>query len=606
MPHAPVSASAGAGAPLRGLSDGRLLVNADPAMRAAGISVAQRTGAGIARFPIGWSTVVRNEGFSRPDESAVPLSDPANPTYRWDRIDASLRDLSAAGLTPLAYLMAAPPWAQSAPRYVYATPGTWAPRPNDLAAFASAVARRYDGTYPDPERPGQALPRIRDFQTWNEPNLARYLSPQWVAVRSRPQLFSARWYRRMHGAAYAAIHARQPDAVVGLAGLAPTGADVDGAGRVGPLRFLRSLLCVGVESPQTCGPPLPFDAIALHPLSVADPDRPARSPDDIALADLEPKLGQLLADARAQGRLRSGPAPALWITELNWTTAGHHAIAGADQAAVTGRAMLRLHQAGATLVDWQFATDPPADRTAGEERLAGLTANLEGDPRQLPGDEKPFAAAFRFPVAAIALGQSGTYVWSQLPAGSPTTARAVVEQLRGTRWTTAARLPVRGGIAAARLAIRPGALVRVRIGDDRSLPVRSQLRLRLGRVASSTGASVATRAILGTEEPLGIDPRPADADGPGLMPELPPLLAGGTPPTISGRPIPPVPSATRPARRLAFRGTTGDDVIVGSTGADRISGSGGRDLLIGLGGDDRFDVPRGSATIVRGRRIEHR
>jgi hypothetical protein len=609
--HAAAPSGSGAGGPAasallqRGLSDGRLLANADPEQRAAGIAVARSVGARVARIPIGWSTVVSHESFTRPDESARPLSDPANATYRWARIDASVRDLSAAGLRPLAYLMAAPPWAQSAPRYAYATPGTWAPRPADLAAFASAVARRYDGTYPDPLNPGRALPRIAEFQTWNEPNLARYLGPQWLAVDGRPQLFSVRWYRRMHAAAYAAIHARQPDATVGLAGLAPTGAEVDGTGRVGPLRFLRSLLCLG-DRRDACGAPLPFDALALHPLSVGDPDRPARDPDDLALADLAPKVQTLLADARAAGRLRPGPDPALWITELNWTSAPGTGIRAADQAAVVGRAMLRLQLAGATLVNWQFATDPPTDRTGGEDRPAGLTTILPGDARRLPGAPKPFLAGFAMPAAAIPLGRRATFVWALAPAGSAARS-ALVEVRRGGAWLPAGRLPLRPDASArGELPIPAGALLRVRIGDRTSGPLRALLRLRLRRPEPAeptvpTGER-AVRASSGAAE----DPREPDGDGPGPVPAFPPLTPGGTPPTPGGRPIPPVAAPVRPARRLQLRGTPGDDLLIGSSRADHLIGGGGNDLIIGMGGADRITAGPGRATIVRGRLVQRR
>lgn len=588
----------------RGLSDGRLLANADPDLRAAGILVARRAGARVARIPIGWSTVVSHESFTRPDESARPLSDPANATYRWARIDASVRDLAAAGLRPLAYLMAAPPWAQSSPRYAHATPGTWAPRPSDLAAFASAVARRYDGTYPDPLAPGRTLPRIAEFQTWNEPNLARYLGPQWLAVDGRPQLFSARWYRRMHAAAYAAIHARQPDAVVGLAGLAPTGAEVDGTGRVSPLRFLRALLCVG-DQRDRCGAPLPFDALALHPLSVGDPDRPARNPDDIALADLAPKVQTLLSEARAAGRLRGGPHPQLWITELNWTSAPGTGIRRDDQPAVVGRALLRLQLAGARFVNWQFATDPPRDRTGGEDRPAGLTANLPGDSRRLPGDEKPFIDGFTFPTAAIALGRRASFVWALAPDGSAATV-AFVDVRRGNDWVQEGRLPLRpDGTARGVLEITPGSLIRVRIGDLASEPVASTLRLRLRRPIADSDAGLQSERLARSLPAGGQDPRPVDADGPGPVSTYPPLTPGGTPPSISGRPIPPVAAPPRPARRLQLLGTSGADVLIGSSRADRLIGGGGADLIIGMGGADRITTgPGGPSTIVRGRLVQ--
>ena len=609
------AAGATPAAAVRGLSDGRVLASSDPATRAAGIRLAVELGARVARFPIAWNTVAA-QGLRAPSEALLPLSDPAHPSYDWRRIDATMRDLSAAGLQPLAYFATAPAWAQSAPRYLFASIGTWAPHPGALAAFASAVARRYDGTYPDPKRPGQALPRLQHFQTWNEPNLSRYLEPQWIGTNlGRAELFSPRWYRRMHAAAYAAIHARQTDAVVGLAGLAPTGEHASGTARVEPLRFLRALLCTGAAS-QSCGSPLPFDAIAMHPLSTGNPDDPAQGADNLSVADLEPKLAAVLSEARRAGRLSTSAARApLWITELNWTSADDGGVPAAKQVAVIGRAMLRLRQAGATVVAWQFATDPPPERTLGPRRPAGLTVPVPGDGRRLPGQPKQFLTGFRFPVAAIALSPTSAYVWAQPPATiTGPRGRRVLQvdrwQSRGAQsgrrrarpgWVAAGRI-VLGPTAtsgAALVAVPRGARVRVRAGTERSASVRSVLDLGRVRADARRTAAEATRAQIRTT-PAAPDPRPADPDGPGSFPPDPPLVPGGAPPAPNGRPI--VPRALPPRRapsHFVFTGSEGHDVLLGTTGDDRLLGLGGRDLLIGFGGDDRFAAQPGRDRVIR-------
>ena len=66
------------------------------------------------------------------------------------------------------------------------------------------MTRRYDGCFPDPQRPGGALPAVRLFQAWNEPNLAHYLEPQWVAEGGRWRPFSPLLYRQLLDAVYAA------------------------------------------------------------------------------------------------------------------------------------------------------------------------------------------------------------------------------------------------------------------------------------------------------------------------------------------------------------------------------------------------------------------
>lgn len=589
--------------PARGVSDGRLFGSDDPAVRAAGIRVAKAAGATYARLPIAWTLVARNETFVRPEESRLPLSDPAHPVYDWRRIDAALRDLRSAGLTPMVYFLAAPPWAMSAPRYVYAAPGTWAPRPADLAALASAVARRYDGTYPDPLHAEAPLPRVAHFQSWNEPNLARYLQPQWIGMRGRPSLFSARWYRRMHLAVYEAIHARQPDAMVGLAGLAPTGDADDGSARVSPLRFLRALLCLDGRA-QRCGAPLPFDAIAIHPLSTGDPDRPAAHPDDLAVADLGPKVADLLTRARRAGSLTTADPP-LWITELNWVSGEAGGVGAAQQAAVVGRAMMRLEQAGAAIVNWQFATDPPTSRTAGVERPAGLTVPIPSDVRRVPGAPKRFLGGFTRPAAAIAVGRDHAFVWALAEAGRPVpSTRASVQRRVGARWRTVASVPVSSaGVAQGLVRIPRGATLRLLIAGAPSPAVR--VALRLGRLRPAAPRDPAAERNLVEVRELD-DLRAAEADGPGAFLPLRPIVPGGTPPSLEFGPVLPVPAPARPARRLRILGSAGSNVLIGTSTADRLIGMGGDDLLIGLGGDDRFDAGTGRDVIVRGRMVERR
>ena len=99
----------------------------------------------------------------------------------------------------------APAFAEAPHRWPYAYPGSWAPSPTALEEFAAALARRYDGCFPDPLTPGHALPRVRLFQAWNEPNLARYLEPQWVAEDGRWSAFSPLLYRQLLNGFYTGV-----------------------------------------------------------------------------------------------------------------------------------------------------------------------------------------------------------------------------------------------------------------------------------------------------------------------------------------------------------------------------------------------------------------
>ena len=77
-------------------------------------------------------------------------SDPASPAYDFTAVDAAVRETVAAGLTPLLVVLRAPAFAEAPHRWPYAYPGSWAPNPAAFGEFATAVARRYDGSFPDP------------------------------------------------------------------------------------------------------------------------------------------------------------------------------------------------------------------------------------------------------------------------------------------------------------------------------------------------------------------------------------------------------------------------------------------------------------------------
>ena len=578
-PAAPAVGAPAPSAPLvRGISDGGLFGSRDPELRAGAARVAGAAQARIARFPIAWSTVLRRRGFVRPSERQLSLSDPANRTYDWSRIDAAVRDAAGAGLEPMAYFMTAPRWAESAPRYRFAPAGTWAPQPAALGQFASAVARRFDGTYPDPLHPGQALPRISRFQSWNEPNLGRFLQPLWVPTRSgRPRLFAAGWYREMHRAVDAAIHARQPEALVGLAGLPAGNPRFDGEGRVAPIRFLRALLCVGHEQPGDCGEPLRVDALSVHPLTVGDPDTAAEGADDLSVADVEPKLRTVLRAAARANQLPAGPEPALWVTEMNWMGSGPNSVPRRDQGLVVGRAMRRFWQAGATVVNWQFAVDPVKTRTSGRQRRAGLVRRRAGTVG-VPGRPKAFLAGFLVPTVAIPTGHGRAYVWVLTPPGA---GAAQLEVRRRGRWGSLARLPVTGDVAEGFVGVRRGLTIRAVAGSAVGAPVVVQ---RFSGVPTwgvtprpQAGAAAAGRP---TSPP---DPRVLDANGPGAFAARAPFVTNGMPPQLLG-PSRLVRAPARITGRLTFGEGRRLGVVLGTRGNDRFSGTGG--LFVGFGGRD--------------------
>jgi len=116
--------------------------------------------------------------------------------FDWSHTDAIVEMAGAEGLDILARIDFQPEWAGGG----YPTSGP----PDDLqdlADFLTAVASRYAG-------------RIRAYQIWNEPNLAR----EWGGQTPDPGA-----YVKLLHTAYAAIKQADPHAMVISGGLSPTG-----------------------------------------------------------------------------------------------------------------------------------------------------------------------------------------------------------------------------------------------------------------------------------------------------------------------------------------------------------------------------------------------
>lgn len=399
----------------RAISDGTLLLSEHAQARAGALTRIAATGARVVRIPVNWREVV-----SATPPADFDARDPASPAYRFGRIDAAVSSTVSAGLTPLLVVSHAPAFAEAPPRWPYAYSGSWAPSPGALEAFAVALARRYDGSFPAPLESGRSLPRVNMFQAWNEPNLARYLEPQWVVARGRWSAFSPLLYRRLLNAFYAGVKSVQPTDVVIAAGVAPNG-DPAGVGRMAPVRFLREMLCLD-PAVANCTEPARFDVLAFHPLSVGNPDRPTASSLDVSIADAG-KITGLLRHAERLGTAPPAGVKPVWVTELNWESASpsSHGVPARLQARWISRALHRLWIAGASLVAWQFLIDPypgllaatPTGGTFQYPRPAGLYSPVPGsDP--VSARPKPFLRGFTLPSDPLRVDRRHVRVWALL------------------------------------------------------------------------------------------------------------------------------------------------------------------------------------------------
>jgi hypothetical protein len=458
---------------VRGVSEGVLLLDRGEAARRLALARIREAGASVVRIPVDW-----RETVSPAAPADFQARDPASPAYDFGALDAAVIDAVGAGLRPLLVVSHAPAFAEAPARWPYAFPGSWDPNPSALEAFAAALARRYDGSFADTGAPGGRLPRVSLLQAWNEPNLARYLEPQWVAREGRWSAFSPLLYRQLLNAFYRGVKSVEPHDVVVAAGVAPNG-ERAGEGRMAPVTFLEALLCLRTGAGarartgarrEPCGEPPHFDVLAFHPLSVGDPDLASGVALDVSIAD----AGKVVALLRAAERLGSAlPAgrKSLWVTELNWESGPGSAdgVAPALQARWLSRALHRLWVAGVSLVAWQFLVDPyPAvslgTATGGSReyaRPAGLYAAGPGGNLEL-ARPKPFLGGFRLPFDPLRASARAVRIWALPPA----TARVVLlERLRARGWITIARLRIHAaGVLNTLVAIAGPATLRVRSG----------------------------------------------------------------------------------------------------------------------------------------------
>lgn len=453
----------------RGISEPALLTSPDAAVRAQMLKRIAATGARVVRIPVEWRYIVSPDPPPRFD-----ASDPGSSAYGFAAVDAVVRSTVAAGLVPQLVVTRAPAFAEARDRWPYAYRGSWAPSPAAFSEFATAVARRYDGAFPDPLEPGRTLPRVRLFEAWNEPNLARYLEPQWVVQNGRWHAFSPLLYRQLLNAFYAAVKAIEPSDVVIAAGVAPNG-EPPGVGRMTPVRFLRALLCLEAgETRSACPDPPHFDVLAFHPLSFESPDRPAAFSQDVAIADVS-KVTALLASAERAGTALPRARKPMWVTELNWESSppSRDGVPDRLQALWVSRALHRLWVAGVQLADWQFLVDPypgvqlatPTGAIVEVSRPAGLYSAAETGGRSDPAGArpKPFLRGFTVPFDPLRVNRARVRVWALLLGPAQP---ALLQRLAHGRWHTFARLRASGyGVLNVLVSLAGSARLRLRSGS---------------------------------------------------------------------------------------------------------------------------------------------
>lgn len=411
----PAGARAATLAPPRGALQTAVVdpeVFASPAA-ATGFARTRAAGSNFVLLSLYWNEVapaVRPAGFDP--------ANPADPGYDWQRFDIQVAGAVKAGLQPMVVVFQAPGWAENNPG-LEGPNGTLQPDFHQFALFAKAAATRYAGGF-------LALPRVRYWEAWNEPNIGLFLNPQFVAGRP----FTPGLYRRMVNAFAASVKSVHRDNLVIAGGTAPFR---DNEPRVmavdkdwGPLSFMRDLLCLSASLRPTCHDPVRFDIWAHHPYTSGGPTHHAVLPNDVSLADL-PEMRRVLAAGVAAGNVVSPQPVGFWVTEFSWDSSppDPKGVPAALEARWVSEGLYRMWTSGVSLVTWFLVRDEDLTQGYYQSGLYYRGASIGKD------RPKPALQAFRFPLAAFK-ARGGVLVWLRTPGG--TRGRVALEQQVRGRW----------------------------------------------------------------------------------------------------------------------------------------------------------------------------
>ncbi|MBA3365909.1 MAG: hypothetical protein H0U03_09020 [Actinobacteria bacterium] len=407
----------------------------------AGLAFARVRAAGATAVRLGllWKEVAKR--------SPASATNPADPAYQWASFDRQVRLAVMHGLRPIVQIVDAPAWAQGKPSgSVRPDPvdarfrGSFRPSPVAFGRFARAAATRYSG--------GTAgLPRVRHWQAWNEPNVSGSLMPQFIGKRTA----SPSWYRTMLNEFAVNVHAVRRDNLVIAGGLSPFTVKNAFTIAIGPLRFMREVLCLsGGKTPKaTCNQRARFDIWAHHPYTSGGPTRHAYGADDVSLGDL-PEMQRLLQTGVRRGKVLSRRQVGFWITEFSWDTKPPDPHARAVPIKLHARwvseALYRVWKAGVSLVAWfQLRDDAYPQECCQSGLYFRRGSSLRTD------QPKPAFQAFRFPFVAYR-ERAGVYVWGR--TSTSRAAQVVVEQTSGKAWKRVGTLRANAhGVFSARMRL---------------------------------------------------------------------------------------------------------------------------------------------------------
>ena len=419
------------------------------ALRSEYLTKAEDANVSLLRIGINWSFVA--------DTRPANPTNPNDPAYNWVAIDRIVREASARGFEVMFLMNTAPRWAEGPNRPSGEQAGSWKPDPVAFGRFGQAVATRYSGGYPDPE--GGNLPRVRYYETFNEPNLDFWISPQYSGGKNLgPEL-----YRDLSNAFAQSVKSVNVDNQIVGPALAPFGGITgEKKTRTRPLKFMRDLFCLKGRKtlkPQKCpgGDRYIVDIVSHHPISVTGPPtQKAFHPDDATSGDMGKVKRIVRAAERGNTIVTSGRVP-LWASEYWYRTNPpvSDGVSLKKQARWVQQSLYVWWKQGVSMAIYNAMRDRPSFDPAA---AFGLYFR--------DGEAKPSARAFGFPFVADRRSGNKVLLWGKAPA----TGKVKIQRERGNKWKTIARVDATDGkVFTKTVKIRGKAKLRAGVAGQRSL-----------------------------------------------------------------------------------------------------------------------------------------
>lgn len=387
------------------MQDDRLVYN--DATRSSTLDTMRGLGADWVRVNVMWNRFApgasskRRPAFAETDSNAYSRG-------QMELLDRIVIAIRARGMEPLLTPTApAPLWASAGGRGP-----VYKPSPTRFGRFVQALGERYNGRF-TPAGGSSALPRVRRWSIYNEPNQPGWLQPQYSAGRP----YAPHLYRKIYVASEAALRRtghRTSRILIGET--APLGDRRRySRSKMQPGRFISELFCLGSRD-RACRSPrtIRTSGFAHHPYAKFRNDTPRTrgSRDEFPFGDLR-GLTRLLDRAGRAHRVRRGLS--VYNTEYGWQTNPPDRLFGVSQsrqARYLNESEFSSYLMGRVKSYGQYLLrdDPDTD---------GFQTGLV----EIDGDAKPALDAFR---TALRLGlrQGRITVWGHL---RPESSGTVVE-----------------------------------------------------------------------------------------------------------------------------------------------------------------------------------